>query len=136
MCVCDEPSARHFQNHDCALSNLALLKEDAPLGIHAAGEQAGSHVANVLAQQERSLRDRERVQVHDAVHHVIVRVLQLHPLPKGTKIVAQMSRAGGLNARENSPQGGHGRAQVELVGIRRALRSPAHCAPPEIKGGV
>src|SRR5262249_26220462 len=62
----------------------------------------------------RVLRQRDRVQVHHAVDGV-VGLLQCHPLPHGTEVVAQVEGVGGrLDAGEHAWRG-HGRSLVAAV---------------------
>ena len=98
-------------------AHLRLLKEDGALGVDAAGEQAGGHVQNVLAEQRRVLGLRDGVQVHDAVQNRPVHVLQGHPALQSAQVVPQVRHACGLDTGEHPTPGGI--LQVGERGMRR-----------------
>lgn len=79
-------------------THLGLLEEDGPLRVDAAGQQAGRHVQDAAAEQNRVLRLRDRVQVHDAVQHRGELLLQGHPVLQGAQVVAQVGHAGWLDS--------------------------------------
>lgn len=84
-------------------THLWLLEEDGPLWVDAAGQQARRHVQDARTEQNRVLRLRDGVQVHDAVQHRGELLLQGHPVLQGTQVVAQMGHPGWLDSREDPP---------------------------------
>ena len=115
---------------------MRLDEQRAPLRVEAQREQLGGRDAGALAQRLRVVLDGDRVQVDDAVERVVV-VLQRHPLPQRTEVVAEMERVrGGLDAgehpraslgshRAHSPRryrpGGHRLALVEVITVGPGL---------------
>ena len=74
-------------------SDLRLLENDAFLGVHSTRQEARDHGPDVLPQQYGGLERGQGVEVHDAVQHTIAAALQLHPVPQGSQIVAEMGHA-------------------------------------------
>lgn len=96
-------------------THRALVKDDAPLRVQADRQQRGHRLPPAppqhLAAPRPDLlvvvvprRRRERVQVDDGEEELgarRARVLEADPLPQGAEVVAQVRRAGGLDARED-----------------------------------
>ncbi len=80
--------------------DLALIEDDASLGIDAGGQISGGHLAGVSTQQGRVLPDGDGVQVDDAVDALVL-VLQRNEVSDRTQVVAQVQVAGRLNAGKN-----------------------------------
>jgi hypothetical protein len=84
--------------------NLALVEDDAALGVDAGGDVGGRDLARLRLQGGRVLPDRDRMQIDDAEHAVIA-VLQPHPVADRAEIVAEMHVLGRLDAGEDSLHG-------------------------------
>ena len=78
--------------------DVALHEEDAPVGVEPGGEQQRRGASGPGDQLGRVVRERDRVEVDDAVDRV-VGVLVGDPLPHGPEVVAQVHVAGRLDAR-------------------------------------
>ena len=87
------------------LRDLALIEENALLGIEPRGDIGRRHLADRLLQLGRTAPHvealRDRVQVDDAID-ALVRLLQLDPLQHGPQIVAEVQAAGRLHAGEDA----------------------------------
>ena len=75
------------------------------LGVEAGRDQDLRELEDLGPQLGRVLRDREGVQVDDAVDRVVV-VLLRDPAPHRTQVVAEVDIAGGLDAGEHAGHGG------------------------------
>ena len=71
------------------LGHVALDEHDAAVGVQAGREQLRGRDPRPAPELRRVLWQRDRVQVHHAVDGV-VGLLQCHPLPHGTEIVAEV----------------------------------------------
>ena len=85
--------------------HLALIEEDAALGIDARGDIGGRDLAGARAQLGGLLPLGDGMQVDDAEDARVI-VLQPHPVPDRAQVVAEMQIAGGLDAREDAVHGG------------------------------
>jgi hypothetical protein len=84
---------------------VALGEQRHDLGVEAGRHEDLRELEDLGPQLGRVLRDRDGVQVDDAVDGVVV-VLFLDPAPHRTQVVAEVDLAGGLDAGEHT---GHGR---------------------------
>ena len=75
-----------------------LVEQDAALGVDAAGQQQGRHLARLLAQGGGFLKGGDGVQIDEAIDALIIPFLQRHPVAQRAKIIAKGCDAGGLNA--------------------------------------
>jgi hypothetical protein len=80
------------------LGHVGLAEEDAALGVKTGGEQDRGRVVAALAQFDRVVGDRDRVQVDDAEDRRIAAVLALDVLANRADVVAQVLAAGRLDA--------------------------------------
>ena len=100
-----EFSVRHGALHDpselCVFGHVALHEHRRHVGIEADGEEGGRQFQCVLADDSGSIGDGQGVQVDDSVEGVAF-VLATHPVAQGSEIIAEMYRAGGLDARQDS----------------------------------
>jgi hypothetical protein len=87
------------------LGHVALGEQRHDLGVEAGRDEDLRELEDLRPQLGRVLRDRDGVQVDDAVNGVVV-VLFLDPAPDRTQVVAEVDLAGGLDAGEHA---GHGR---------------------------
>ena len=112
------------------LGHVALDEERALLRVEADRDQLGDRDEGALAQHGRVVLDGDRVQVDDAVERVVV-VLQRHPLPQGTEVVAEMERVGGrLDAGQH-----RGRRERRMAGVAcAAVRPVATSSLPSGRG--
>ena len=110
--------------------DLALIEDDVLFRIDPAGDEGGGDLARIGAQGERVLRDRDRVQIDDAIKTFIA-FLQLDEFDDGAEIVAEMQIAGGLHAGEDALfDAGHGMAERTRVNRRHLSQcSPARASP-------
>ena len=76
-----------------------LDKEDAPVGVNAAGDELGKQLHRAAAQSGRILPQGDGVLIHYTVDAVIL-ILIGRPVPECPHIVAQMDVAAGLDAAE------------------------------------
>ena len=83
------------------LRHVALHEHDGPLGIDARGEEEIDQVDGVAPQLGALLPHGDGVQVDGAVH-AVVRLLQRHPVADGAQVVAEVQRAGRLDAAEDA----------------------------------
>ena len=79
--------------------HLGLDKQDAALGVDAAGDELGEQLQGVVTEGRRVLADGDGVLIHHAVDAVAV-ILVGRPVPECPHIVAQSDVAAGLNAAE------------------------------------
>ncbi len=79
----------------------ALVEDDAMPRVDAGGDIGGGNLAGRMAQFERVLRHRQRMQIDDAEDAFVI-VLQRHPVADRPEIIAEMQVAGRLNAGKNS----------------------------------
>ena len=80
------------------LRHIALAEEHRFRGIEAAGEEGGRGVEGVLAQRGGVGERRERVVIGDEIEGLAL-LGQLNRGLDRAKVVAEVQRAGGLNAR-------------------------------------
>ena len=74
-----------------------LREDDALLGINAAGDVGGCHLARGLTQLVGLLRHGDGMHIHDAEDAFIL-ALHGNPVADSAQIIAQMQVAGGLYA--------------------------------------
>jgi len=90
--------------------DVALHEDSGHLGIEPDCEQRGRQFESVLAHDARAVSHGQGVQIDDAVEGVAL-VLAAHPVAKGPEVIAEMNRAGGLDAREDTSH------PVEVSGV-------------------
>ena len=83
------------------LVHMRLDEERAALRVHATGEERRGEPADADAQLGGILRERDGVQIHDAID-VLVDILLVHPVADSAEIVADVRDAGGLDAGEDA----------------------------------
>jgi hypothetical protein len=84
------------------LGDVGLAEEDALIGrVEAGGKQDRGRVVEPLAQLDRVVGDRERVQVDDAEDRRLAALLPLDVLADRPDVVAEVLAPGGLDARED-----------------------------------
>ncbi len=83
------------------LAHVGLAEEDAALWVEAGGEQDRGRVVEPLAQLDRVVGDRDRVQVDDAEDRRVAAVLPLDVLADRTDVVAEVLAPGRLDAGED-----------------------------------
>ena len=91
--------------------NLALIEDDALIGVDPGGEIGGRDLAGVVGELGRILPHGNGVEIDDAIDAVVV-LLERDEIPYRAQIVPQVQIAGGLNARKNAP---HRRLPVSLA---------------------
>ena len=82
------------------LVHVALDEDGADLGVEPGREEPRRRLERASPQQRRIVLEGEGVQVDDAEEGVVV-VLVRHPLAEGAEVVADVRRAGRLDARED-----------------------------------
>ena len=93
------------------LANLALVEQDARLGIDARGDVGGRHRADLAGKLGRAAPHRYRLRdgVHvDHAEDALVRLLHGDPLHHGAQVVAKVQVAGRLHAGEDARCECHG----------------------------
>ena len=105
--------------------HVALHEDDGALRVDARGEEQVDEVDRVAPQLGALLAHGDGVQVDDAVD-AVVRLLHGHPVADGAEVVAEVQRAGGLDAAEDARPAhrclflfAHG------PGVYRSARGPA-----------
>ena len=137
--------------HELAVrGHVALHEDDRALGIDAAGEEQIDEVDRVAPQLCAHLPHGDRVQVDGAIH-AIVGLLHGDPVLDGAEVVAQMQRAGRLDAAEDAGascwflflrahgpgvyRSGRARATARTAPARRPRTGPrdpvGRCDPPK-----
>ena len=86
------------------LGNVTLHEDRRLLGVESDGEQSGGEIECARTDDSGAIGHGEGVEIDDSVERVAFG-LTTHPIAKGTEIVAEVHRTGGLDARQNS---GHG----------------------------
>jgi hypothetical protein len=92
------------------LMDIPLSKKDAPRRIETGGEQHRRRVEHRPSQLRRVVRDRDRVQVDDAVDRRIAAVLARNVLPDRSDVVAEVLAPRRLDAAED-PHGAKQRSR-------------------------
>jgi hypothetical protein len=112
--------------------HVALCEDRRALGVEAGREEHRRQVERRAAQVLRVVLDRDRVQVDDAEEGVAF-LLRRHVLAEAAAVVAEVLRAGGLDAAEDA----HGRDSSVSEGRKRekragglAEKAPAALATP------
>ncbi len=105
------------------LGHLALIEQDALLGIEAGGDVSGRHLADGLLQLGGILPNGDRVHVDDAVD-ALVRLLQLDPVEHGTEVIPQMQAAGRLHAGKHAFLECHGSPLRDWRGFMARRAAP------------
>ena len=114
------------------LRHVRLHEDGAALRVEAQGERLRHAVAGVVGERLGGGLDGERVQVGHEVEGVVV-VLEGHPLPHGTQVVAEVERLrGGLDAREHPRTASGGQGFILPVAPGR-LRRAGHRLTPRGK---
>lgn len=98
----DEMSTVCKSSRPSAPAHLRLLEDHGSPRVDATRQQAGRHVRDAAAELARVLRLRDGVQVHDAVEHGRVLVLERHPVLQSTQVVSQMGNPSRLNPRKHA----------------------------------
>ena len=103
------------------LRHAGLVEQDRTLGGDARGNQACRDLAGALAKLLRVLRHGDGMQVDDAVDGFKI-ILQRHPVPDRTKIVAEMQIACRLDTRKDplfrhGKKACHGRAPWSVLSL-------------------
>ena len=121
------PKARHAVQQPAQLrvpADPALAEDHAFFGVEARGQVDGSDLPDLLPEHLRVLRNRDRVQVHDA-EVVLVLVLHGDPVLERPHVVAQVQVTARLNAAEYSLFGLHQHILADAQGsARRCLMYP------------
>jgi hypothetical protein len=83
---------------------MGLNKNRCDLWVKPHSKQHGGKLNRVLAKYAWLVSDGERVQVDNAVEHVVI-MLSRNPIAESAEVVAQMNVAGWLNARKYASHG-------------------------------
>ena len=99
--LAEAPDAREQPFALGVIGIVALDEERAAVRLETRGEEERGQREGRLAQILRVVRHRDRVQVDDA-DELLALVLRLHPVLNSPDVVAEVLRAGGLDAAENA----------------------------------
>ena len=104
------------------LGDLALVEDDMLLGVDAGGDESRGDLADARFQLYRVLRDRDGVQIDDAID-AVMRALQFDEFDDRAEIIAKVQISGRLHAGKN-PFGEfcHNRVSWRLTFFLAALR--------------
>jgi hypothetical protein len=79
---------------------LALVEDNVPDRIYAAGQKRSRHLADVGFQNCRILEDRYCMEI-DYAENAVMRILERHELMYSTQIIAKVKITRWLNARKH-----------------------------------
>lgn len=98
-------SSRAAWGHTGTGADRGLVEDGAAIGVDADSKKRREALASMFPELLGRLGSRHGVEVDDGVNEPSVgQVLQLHPLPQGADVVAQMRDSGGLDARKDDPR--------------------------------